>query len=201
MYWIHPEHPEAVHLFQKQLLSMIRQYNRHHRPLLFICIGTPCILGDCLGPLVGSVLEAKIPAAVYGTLEHPVHALNCKDVFHDIKKQHQKPFIIAIDAALGTLAQSGYILLKKGPLLPGKGVGKKLPPIGHLHITGVFQDIYLQTAEEHLASFSRCISQGILELYPSFQSTQKSDFVDIFQVSANRHSAGDSADFNPCRLY
>ena len=201
MYWIHPEHPDASHVFQKQLLSMIQQHNKQHHPLLFVCIGTPTVLGDCLGPLVGSVLESKIPAAIYGTLERPVHALNCKAVFSEIKKQHQKPFVIAIDAALGTLAQSGYILLKKGPLLPGKGVGKKLPAIGHLHITGVFQDIFLQSAGEQMANFSRCISQGILELYPSFQSTQKSDFVDILQVSANRNATGNSADFNTCRLY
>ena len=201
MYWIHPDHPDAAHNFQRQLLSMIQHHNKQHQPLLFVCIGTPTVLGDCLGPLVGSVLESKIPASIYGTLDRPVHALNCRTVFNEIKKQHQKPFIIAIDAALGTLAQSGYILLKKGPLLPGKGVGKKLPPIGHLHITGVFQDIFLQTAGEQMANFSRCISRGILELYPSFQSTQKSDFVDVLQISANRNTTGNSADFNPCRLY
>ena len=180
---------------------MIQKYNKQQLPLLFVCIGTPNISGDCLGPLIGSVLENQIPAMIYGTLDHPVHALNCEEIFHKIKKQHQKPFIIAIDAALGTLAQSGYILLKKGPLFPGKGVGKKLPPIGHLHISGVFQDIFLQSSGKQMANFSRCIAQGILKLYPSFQSTQKSDFVDILQISANRNSTGNSADFNPCRFY
>ncbi len=201
MYWIHPDHPDAPHEFQKHLLDMIQKYNKQQLPLLFVCIGTPNIFGDCLGPLIGSVLENQIPAMIYGTLEHPVHALNCKEIFNKIKKQHQKPFIIAIDAALGTLAQSGYILLKKGPLFPGKGVGKKLPPIGHLHISGVFQDIFLQSSGNQMANFSRCITQGILELYPSFQSTQKSDFVDILQISANRNATGNSADFNSCRLY
>ena len=201
MYWIHPDHPDAPHEFQKQLLYMIQKYNKQQLPLLFVCIGTPNISGDCLGPLIGSVLENQIPAMIYGTLDHPVHALNCEEIFHKIKKQHQKPFIIAIDAALGTLAQSGYILLKKGPLFPGKGVGKKLPPIGHLHISGVFQDIFLQSSGKQMANFSRCIAQGILKLYPSFQSTQKSDFVDILQISANRNSTGNSADFNPCRFY
>ena len=200
MYWIHPDHPDAAHVFQQQLLSLIQQHNKHHQPILFVCIGTPSVLGDCLGPLVGSVLESKIPASIYGTLENPVHALNCKDIFQNIKKQHQKTLIIAIDAALGTVAQSGYILLKKGPLFPGKGVGKKLPPIGHLHITGIFHDIYLQTAGKQMANFSRCISQGILELYPSFQSTQQSDFVDVLQITTDRHPAGNSADFNSCRL-
>ena len=83
----------------------------------------------------------------------------------------------------------------------GKGVGKKLPPIGHLHISGVFQDIFRQSAGKQMANLSRCISQGILELYPSFQSTQKRDFVDILQISANRNATGDSTDFDSCRLY
>ena len=201
MFWLHPDHFDASHAFQQHLLSMLKQYNTQQRPLIFVCIGTPNILGDCLGPLIGTILKTNIPAAVYGTLDEPVHALNCKDIFTKIKKQHQKPFIIAIDAALGTHTQSGYILLKKGPLLPGKGVGKKLPPIGHLHISGVFQDIFRQSAGKQMANLSRCISQGILELYPSFQSTQKRDFVDILQISANRNATGDSTDFDSCRLY
>ena len=165
MYWIHPDHPDAAHVFQQQLLSLIQQHNKHHQPILFVCIGTPSVLGDCLGPLVGSVLESKIPASIYGTLENPVHALNCKDIFQNIKKQHQKPFIIAIDAALGNSSQTGYILLKEGPLHPGRGVGKRLPPIGHIQISGIFQDIFSAAAANQMTCFSRCISQGILKLY------------------------------------
>ena len=200
MYWIHPSHPDASGHFQCQLRTLLNTYNVQNRPLLFVCIGTPSVLGDCLGPLVGSVLDSKIPAPIYGTLDAPVHALNCPEIFSNIKKQHQRPFIIAIDAALGSLAQSGYILLKKGPLLPGKGVGKHLPPIGHLQITGVFQDLFHPAAGEQMASFCRCISQGILKLYPSFESTQERHFVDILQVPANRNSAGNSTDFNTGRF-
>lgn len=200
MYWIHPAHPNAASLFQNQLCTLINSCNPHHRPLLFVCIGTPSVLGDCLGPLVGTILNSKIPAPVYGTLDSPVHALNCPEVFLSIKKQHQRPFIIAIDAALGSFAQSGYILLKKGPLLPGKGVGKQLPPIGHLQITGIFQDIFHPSAGEQMASFGRCISQGILKLYPSFESTKESHFVNVLQIPANRNTTGNSADFNPCRF-
>lgn len=185
MYWIHPDLPDASQSFCNCLTSMIRQYNKKDQPLVFICIGTPSILGDCLGPVIGSILSnARITAAaptghppfkslmaadIYGTLDAPVHALNFHRTCHEIKKQHQKPFIIAIDAALGNPAQSGYILLKKGPLHPGKGVGKKLPPIGDLQIIGVFQDIFDPMAGHQMARFSRCISQGILKFYPSFQ--------------------------------
>lgn len=200
MYWIHSSRPDASEHFQKQLLMMLNTYNPKNRPLLFVCVGTPSVLGDCLGPLVGTILDSKIPAPIYGTLDAPIHALNCSQVFSSIKKQHQRPFIIAIDAALGSLAQSGYILLKKGPLFPGKGVGKHLPSIGHLQITGVFQDLFQPNTGTQMASFCRCISQGILKLYPSFESTQERHFVDVLKIPANRNPAGDSTNFNASRL-
>ena len=200
MYWIHPEHPDSAKHFEVYLQTLINTYNTKHRPLLFVCIGTPSVLGDCLGPLVGSILHPKIPAPVYGTLDTPVHALNYTSTLRNIKKQHQQPFIIAIDAALGSIAQSGYILLKKGPLLPGKGVGKTLPPIGHLQVTGVFQDLFHPAAGKQMAAFSRCISQGILKFYPSLESTKERHFIDILQIPANRNATGNSADFDPCRF-
>lgn len=188
MYWIHPDLPDASQSFYNGLASMVRQYNKNSRPLVFICIGTPSILGDCLGPVIGTILSGALVSSapssgrtllkspwipdIYGTLDAPVHALNFRRTCHEIKKQHQKPFIIAIDAALGNSAQSGYILLKKGPLHPGRGVGKKLPPIGDLQITGIFQDIFEPAAGRQMARFSRCISQGILKLYPAFQRAQ-----------------------------
>lgn len=191
MYWIHPDLPEASQSFSHCLASMLRQYNKNNQPLVFVCIGTPSIIGDCLGPVIGSILTDALPAAatpagtpsaaipasgpstgIYGTLDAPVHALNFRHIYSEIKKQHQKPFIIAIDAALGNPVQSGYILLKKGPLHPGKGVGKKLPPIGDVQITGIFQDIFDPKAGRQMARFSRCISQGILEFYPSLQRPQ-----------------------------
>ena len=131
MYWIHPDFPDASQSFSNCLASMLRQYNKKNRPLVFVCIGTPSILGDCLGPVIGSILSvvptsgAPVPADIYGTLDAPVHALNFQDTCREIKKRHQKPFIIAIDAALGNSTQSGYVLLKKGPLHPGKGVGNR----------------------------------------------------------------------------
>ena len=200
MYWIHPNHPNAIKQLETHLRSLIYTGNPCQNPLLFACIGTPSVLGDCLGPLVGTVLDSHIPAPVYGTLDAPIHALNYPASLQNIKKQHQRPFIIAIDAALGSLAQSGYILLKKGPLLPGKGVGKELPPIGHIQITGVFQNLFHPTAADQLATFSRCISQGILKLYPTLESSKERHFIDVLQVPANRNTTGNSADLDPCRF-
>lgn len=44
---------------------------------VIVCIGTDKCIGDCLGPLVGTMLLEKfIPLPVYGTIKSPMHALN-----------------------------------------------------------------------------------------------------------------------------
>ena len=171
MYWIHPDFPDASQSFSNCLASMLRQYNKKNRPLVFVCIGTPSILGDCLGPVIGSILSVvptsgnSIPADIYGTLDAPVHALNFQDTCREIKKRHQK-----------------------------------LPPIGHLQITGVFQDIFTPAAGHQMARFSRCISQGILKLYPALQGPKQSDLIDVFQIPANGNTAGNPADLDSGRF-
>ena len=44
---------------------------------IIVCIGTDKCIGDCLGPLVGTLLREKFfPLKVFGTLDSPIHALN-----------------------------------------------------------------------------------------------------------------------------
>ncbi len=54
-----------------------------------------------------------------------------------IKRDHWRPFIIAIDACLGLLSSVGYMTIAKGPVQPGAAVQKKLPAIGDIHMTGI----------------------------------------------------------------
>ena len=46
--------------------------------IMFLCIGTDRSTGDSLGPLVGHMLRSRRlkGAAVIGTLDKPVHAMN-----------------------------------------------------------------------------------------------------------------------------
>ena len=57
------------------------------RPIVFVCIGTDRSTGDSLGPLIGTLLEEKSihPFHVYGTLDHPIHALNLAEKLIEIK--------------------------------------------------------------------------------------------------------------------
>jgi putative sporulation protein YyaC len=110
-----------------------------YQPIVIICVGTDRSTGDSLGPLVGSQLK-KIGTHGYhlfGTLDEPVHAMNLNEIIHQIHQQFHDPFIVAIDACLGQIASVGCIQVGHGPLKPGAGVNKELPPVGNIHVTGI----------------------------------------------------------------
>lgn len=101
---------------------------------VFVCIGTNKHSLDSFGPVVGSLLEGS-GLTVYGTLDAPIHALNCKDIIPTIKDRHPSCFIIAIDAALCNSDEKiDKILFRRTPIRPGKGVGKDLPEIGDMSL-------------------------------------------------------------------
>lgn len=107
--------------------------------IVVVCIGTDRSTGDCLGPLVGTSLSKyKCPYFhLYGTLEDPVHAMNLKDTLQQINATFLDPYIIGIDACLGQTSSVGSIQVVQGPLRPGAGVNKELPPVGDIHLTGI----------------------------------------------------------------
>ncbi len=105
-----------------------------------ICIGSDRSTGDALGPIVGTFLSSlKLPGTiVLGTLARPVHALNLESTIADLLlPDKQCPLVIAVDASLGKPDHIGTIEVGAGPLYPGTGVNKKLPPVGHLYLSGV----------------------------------------------------------------
>jgi len=103
-----------------------------------VCIGTDRCIGDCLGPLVGTLLKSKnYPLTVYGTVEDPIHALNIDKQLQQIKKAHPGSTIIGIDACLGDTNNIGEIQARDYPIHPGKGVGKVLPDVGDASIIGI----------------------------------------------------------------
>ncbi len=105
---------------------------------LVLCIGTDRYIGDCLGPLVGTMLEKMEPNfPVLGTLNDPIHAVNLKNRLSSIQLTYPHHKIIALDACLGVEDNIGSIQLKTDCLFPGKGVGKKLPAVGDISIIGI----------------------------------------------------------------
>ena len=130
-------------LFKKQLVSLFEEYNLYNYHLNNI--------------------------TVYGTLEDPVHAANLSDKIKLINDKHVYPFIIAIDASLGTMEHIGFVTIGRGPLHPGLGVSKKLPSVGDIHITGIvnfsgmMESLLLQTTRlSKVMTLAEIISRGII---------------------------------------
>ncbi len=156
--------------FGKELYRLVSIKKQRSQPLVFLCIGSDRATGDSLGPLIGHKLEQRrFPSTyVYGTLEHPVHAKNLNEVLQEIHASFPDPYIIAIDASLGKASHIGYFTLSQGSLKPGAGVGKELPDVGNLCITGIvnlsgfLEHSLLQTTRLHtVMSLAEHICSGI----------------------------------------
>lgn len=137
---IHMDTPLAEIALKDTILHYLYKYQPEVTdPTVIICIGTDRSTGDALGPLAGTkIKQYHLPQVqVFGTLEHPVHAVNLDETLHEVHRMHYSPFIIAIDAGLGKHSSVGMIDVKDGPLKPGTGVNKELTPVGHMHLTGL----------------------------------------------------------------
>lgn len=112
---------------------------KEKRTIIFLCIGTDRSTGDSLGPLVGDKLKFLVRDKVilYGNLEYPIHAKNLKETIEEINLQYTNPYIIAIDACLGSLQNIGKIFIEKKALSPGAAMNKDLPEVGDISITGI----------------------------------------------------------------
>lgn len=129
---IHYRNKLSTYLLSKYLKPFLT------KDTVIVCIGTDKCIGDCLGPLVGTLLKKKdMSFPIYGTLNNPIHAVNLNEKITYIKKVHPSSPVIAIDACLGDEENIGLIHVRHKPISPGKGVGKKLPSIGDISIVGI----------------------------------------------------------------
>lgn len=130
---------DSVFKLRDKLSDELYPIIRSHRSIIFLCIGTDRSTGDCLGPLVGDKLKFlnRDNIYFYGNLESPVHAKNLCSILEIIKNRYKSPYVVAIDACLGTIQNVGKIFVEKKPLFPGSAMNKDLPKVGDMSITGI----------------------------------------------------------------
>ena len=174
-FYINACQADSVSEISRTLGQCILHYQNNWSELVFLCVGTDRVTGDCLGPFVGQQLNSYhcTDFTVYGTLVRPVHALNLACISDHLHKHHPNALIIAIDASLGQKKHLGYVTIANGALHPGAAIHKQLPSVGHIHITGivntagVLEQLTLQTTRLSTVVFlADRITQGILELIP-----------------------------------
>ena len=159
------------------LNKCILQYPGRWSELVFLCIGSDRVTGDCLGPYIGHQLLEHLNTDthgvyVYGTLKSPVHALNLSRISRQIKILHPEGLVIAVDASLGQKKHLGYVTIADGALYPGAGVQKNLPPVGDIHITGIVnaagskENLLLQTTRlSTVMTLADVITAGFVETF------------------------------------
>ncbi|NIK79286.1 putative sporulation protein YyaC [Paenibacillus castaneae] len=130
--------PNVIGMLVNRLTVMLEEM-AEGRPIVIVCVGTDRSTGDSLGPLIGTNLSKyRSPHFnLFGTLEEPVHAMNLDETLIEVNRRFHKPFVIGIDACLGQVASVGCIQVGAGPVRPGAGVNKDLPPVGDIHLTGI----------------------------------------------------------------
>ncbi|HEX2938548.1 MAG TPA: spore protease YyaC [Ruminiclostridium sp.] len=121
----------------KALFEMIENIDKTYKSVSVICIGTDRSTGDSFGPLTGHMLSALslVEFDLYGTLERPVHALTLPDVLDGVDTDDS--LVIAVDAGVGNADMVGSIGMSYEPVKPGSGLGKTLPSVGDISLTGI----------------------------------------------------------------
>jgi len=136
---IDPDSNASLFTLRDTIFNEIKPILKQGRTIIVLCIGTDRSTGDSLGPLVGDKLKflRRDGLTIYGNLEYPAHAKNILSVLDNINKSYSNPFIIAIDACLGSIQNVGKVILDCCPLYPGSAMDKGLPGVGDISISGV----------------------------------------------------------------
>lgn len=111
--------------------------------ILFVCIGNGKIIGDSLGPLIGTVLEKNkrliqnnVNIEVIGTFENPILYYNVEEFIKNIDSQDYSEIVI-IDSALGGKENIGKVMITPAEILIGVGVNRGRMVKGDIILKGV----------------------------------------------------------------
>ena len=141
-------------LAEDGISQSLKQLTPNGAKPIFICIGSDLVLGDSLGPLVGTMLKSRgAKSYVYGTLNFPITAKEVEHAGKHLKQMHPNAISIAIDAAVGNANDVGLIRVCDRGLKPGLGVNKDLGVVGDLSIIAIVAAKSLQNT--HLFNLTR----------------------------------------------
>ncbi|MBO5348675.1 MAG: spore protease YyaC [Clostridia bacterium] len=115
----------------EEKISILQNKNN----IIFCCIGTDRVIGDCIGPITGSLLKNRINSEnIYGDLQENLTFNNMNKKINEINSKFKNPFIIAVDAALSDEKNIGKIFVEDSGILIGKGLNKKKKSVGDIGI-------------------------------------------------------------------
>ena len=165
--------------FMCDFYNQFSKINNNYSDLVFLCIGTDRMTGDCFGPLVGNrIKEAignnNIKCTVYGDLENPLIYSGIDKSLKEINEKCDNPCIIAIDAALSNESNIGKILVRKGGLKFGVAINKGRREVGNISIKAIIgrnyktthqnMELLQNTSLNFVMNLANIVSGGIVEI-------------------------------------
>lgn len=152
----------------------IDRFIPHGKPLI-LCIGTPRVSGDSLGPIVGSLLKYYMPEAeIFGTTDLPLTAKEVPFLTEFISKTFIGRRIITVDSAVGNSDEVGIVRISDVPLRPASALKKNFSKIGEVNIQGIVCErniLSVQSLREVSSalvySMAHVISEGIKQFIVS----------------------------------
>ena len=112
-------------------INLKRKIDKQHKNIAFVCIGTNNVIGDSIGPRVGSYLKSTTNLEVFGDLKNNI----CKK--EDIETIHHKlknKYVIAIDSAISNNINIGEICITEKKLQVGYGMNFNKGAIGDISV-------------------------------------------------------------------
>ncbi len=122
---------------KERLVQQLKEFIPNDKEVIYVCIGTPKVLADSFAPLFGSLIKQRdLDIEVYGDLYDSVNALNVDCINEMLPKDK---YVVAIDSCISTKVTTprGELMIEKGSIKPGSGVGKDLMSIGDVSIKGI----------------------------------------------------------------
>ncbi len=135
--------------------------------IVILCVGTNKLIGDSVGPIVGQkltrLLNDKENIKIYGNTRQTLNLKNAKQILGEINKQYTKPFIITIDAALGTKEMIQTILISNGKIKIGEALGHEIEYFSHINIKAIVGE-YQKSIQENFDTLNEVERKSVQQL-------------------------------------
>lgn len=159
--------------------------NNEFSDMIFLCIGTSKIIGDAIGPILGSNLKdiENEFIHIYGTIENNLHFNNTKNIIESINRNYINPCIVSIDAALSNNNSIGDIVIGKGFIKLGKALDKNFGVYSDVNIKCIVGSYYEdreknlkilnKVSTEEIIKTSNIVSEGIRNVLKKLENYYK----------------------------
>lgn len=155
---------------------MNKEKNTKLKNIIFICIGDSHIVGDSLGPLIGSIILSNkesiektynLKISVIGSIFEPLTYGNIETKLLEFYKnfnqvcnnKKEKTTIIIIDSALGSKQNIGSVAISSKYINAGAGMNRGQLLQGDIAIKGVVAELFDNIAQSREALNSVSLNQ------------------------------------------